>query len=564
MRANPTRWNALAVTLVIGTCPQAGFDGWAPPGRLDDASPRAGWERSALPPNEGASDLPVLFTDDFEGDGSSFFEVEGFEREPGSGVDGSRGLSATIERGEQNAGSAKLGIGAVPDAYLAGVGDPATAYDDLEYEFDVRVQGSRGMPYKLVRSAVLARADWSEAAVAHAWGSPNLRQIRGDPATGVEGSSVAASGYNDFEAFRWLGQMPGGVVADGAWHRVRIRQALNTLGRRDGLFEIEVDGELVRRDDLDWRGRYSGYGWNVIFFEAYYNGGAPNDIEVTFDNLVVRGEGARYEPVVDAESGAAEVSEVPDESGSGEVPDDPDDRDDRGAESPDVSPSGAWYEQRWDAPDLGALLAQPGIDRIEYEPSYVSLIDDADGPGFDRALRVTFPPSGGSNTAGINVYFPRAGQDRPKEIWFEYYARHSDNWTTEGPGPGSAGHKHLFLFDQEETSAGRWEVMAGTFGSQTYMQIAGGRGSGANAPVHTPWDGEWRLYRCHARMHQIRGAWECWVDGRHFTWGRGNTDRKQGLYFNQIALSRNSNRGVAEVMTLDFGPLFVYTTDPGW
>ncbi len=228
--------------------------------------------------------------------------------------------------------------------------------------------------------------------------------------------------------------------------------------------------------------------------------------------------------------------------------------------SEDTGAEGVWYEQRWEAPRVEALLSA-GYQKTEYPPSEVSLID-VHGPGFGRAMRATFRPGGGQ--VGMNIYFPRARVDRPKEIWFEYYARHSDNWTTEGPGSGSAGHKHLFLFDQEETSAGRWEVMAGTFGSQTYMQIAGGRGAGANAPQHTPWDGQWRLYRCHARMHRIDGAWECWVDGIHFTWGTGNSERRSDLYFNQIALSRNMNRGVSQPMTLDFGPLRVWTHDPGW
>lgn len=566
------RWMVLAATAFLVGCPIPRSNNGVG-GPNDRAGTGGGAPQEPMrPTSSSSSKLLELFGDDFEGDASPFFELDGFRRVEGVGVEGSRGLTVTIAPGQESAGSAKLGVGAVPDSYLSGIGDSSTAYHDLEYEFDVRIEGARGVPHKLVRSAVLARSDWSEAAVAHAWGSPNLPSLRGDPATAVVGNTVAASGYNDFEAFRWLGQMPAGVVADGAWHRVRIRQALNTLGRADGLFEIEVDGQIARRTDLDWRGQYAGYGWNVVFLEAFYNGGAPNAIQITFDNLVVRGEG---EPFVDPgplpmppepqpRSTRPEPAAPPADPPPATSATDPT----SSANSPgssssatDANGSAAWYAQDWTSLD--------GIENSTTGGGEISLITDAGGPGFDRALRVTFfPNAGGEAQAGVTISFPDGPRDRPTELWLEYYARWSPNWTVDGPYAGTAGHKHLFLFDQEQTGAGRWEQFIGNNGSSMNL-IAGDFGPGgghASFPggIRSLWDGRWKLMRCHARMSARDGTWECWVDGKYFTWGRGNTQRQPGLWFQYLALSRNTNRGTDRLMTLDFGPVSVYTRDPGW
>lgn len=229
-----------------------------------------------------------------------------------------------------------------------------------------------------------------------------------------------------------------------------------------------------------------------------------------------------------------------------------------------------WYEQNWSANTLADLLSDPHINDASNQGGSISLLSGAGGPGFDRALRVHFDANaGGEPQAGINLYFPDAARDKPREIWFEYYARFSSNWEVNGPYGGSAGHKHLFLFDQEETGLGRWEQIVGLFGDIISMQIAGELGPGQNRRAFSPgirslWDGGWHHFKCHARMDAANGTWTCEIDGQSFTWGTGDTDRGSQYYFNQMALSRNLNKGTDRDMTLDFGPVRVYRADPGW
>lgn len=252
-------------------------------------------------------------------------------------------------------------------------------------------------------------------------------------------------------------------------------------------------------------------------------------------------------------------------------PPDPDPQPDPDPVDPDpIDPGDAWYVQTWDFSNTSQMLAAPDIGNATAGGGRVSLLTNAGGPGFNRAVRATFDANaGGEPQVGVDIYFPNASRDRPREIWFEYYARFSSNWEVNGPYGGSAGHKHLFLFDQEETGAGRWEHFTGLFGELMSMEIAGRIGPGGQQAPFRPnfralWDGDWHRFRCHARMDSRNGVWECDVDGQLFRWGTGNTSRGSGYYFNQMALSRNLNKGTNRTMTLDFGPVTVYTSDPGW
>ncbi|WP_405283276.1 Ig-like domain-containing protein [Gaopeijia maritima] len=233
--------------------------------------------------------------------------------------------------------------------------------------------------------------------------------------------------------------------------------------------------------------------------------------------------------------------------------------------------SGAyWFREDWSYGTLNSLLGQSHLSNATNGGGRLSLLTNAGGPGFQNAVRVQFDANaGGEPQVGVDIRFPNASRDRPREIWFEYYARFSSNWEVDGPYGGSAGHKHLFLFDQQETGAGRWEHITGLFGDYMSMQIAGNLGPGGEQRVFQPsfralWDGNWHRFRCHARMHSSNGVWECQVDGQTFSWGVGDTDRGSQYYFAQMALSRNLNKGTDRTMTLDFGPVTVYTSNPGW
>lgn len=515
--------------------------GLPPPGPGPDPDPPT----STDPPTT----LPVVFSADFEeaADLEAFFELDGFQRVGGE-------LVATIPAGSEFGGSAKLGLGAVPDEYFSPVGDPSTAYTDVRWCADLRITGAAGVPHKVARVAAFTAADWSEAAVAHVWGEPTSPALTTDPVSTVVGSTVQASGYNDFEAFRWLGSSStSSDVVDGRTHRICARQRFNSPGASDGLMEVWVDGRSESRvANLPWRGSYDGYGWNGLFLEAYYNGGPPGPVVMAWDNLEVRAAGSSLE--------------APDP--------DPDPDPDPPGPDPDPPAGGAWYVQNWSYNSTADMLADPWVgDATQAGSGAVSLLTNAGGPGFDRAMRATFVDAGhGELQVGVDLRFPDASTARPREVWIEYWARWSPNWTVNGPyRTGTCGHKHMFLFDQRETGAdgGRWESYVGLFDAEMSQEISGYRQMAWPFPTYQPthrdlWDGEWELMRYHARMHPTAGRWDMWVNGQLFPWGQGDTDYGAELYFNQLALSRNTNCGVGETMTLDFGPVRVYTTDPGW
>lgn len=392
--------------------------------------------------------------------------------------------------------------------------------------------------------------DWNTVAGPASARAPDYAFVRVDDDRGAPGGrweSMIGSGGDALRLLRGgqagatggaSGSFPGGIGAlwDGEWHRLRYHASMGSPGV-PGAWWLKIDDHPAMHIgtgvDLDpGSGRY--------FREWTLSGelarGAPWDmwVDVAPARFYLADPGWAQEPG--------------DPGGGG----------------------GAWYVQDWNYPNTTAMLAAPEVGNTSYAPASVSLITDAGGPGFDRAVRASFPAHGGGEAqAGVDLFLPRAAQDRPREIWFEYHARFSSNWQTVGPYPGSAGHKHLFLFDQEQTSAGRWEHIAGLWGDAMSMQIAGNLGPGGRQTSFQPsirslWDGNWHRFRCHARMHASDGIWECEVDGQVFAWGRGDTDRGPAYHFSVLSLSRNMNRGVAQTQVLDFGPVRIWTNDPGW
>jgi hypothetical protein len=140
---------------------------------------------------------------------------------------------------------------------------------------------------------VLAKADWSQAMIAHLWGDQKsglqLDPVRCADAAG----SVTCAGYNDFTNMKWIGAKAGPTpVFDpgfgGKWLCVETHVKLNSAGKSDGVHEFWIDETLeARREGLDFLGSYTSYGINGIFFENYWNTGSPRAQERFFDNIVV-------------------------------------------------------------------------------------------------------------------------------------------------------------------------------------------------------------------------------------------------------------------------------------
>ena len=244
-----------------------------------------------------------IWCDDFEQDRlRQYFEYEDvsgrFTRAAGVGVEGSFGMRARFARGEMSAGSLHLAFGKVPDKYFRPVDGGSAKYRELYWRLYVRYQPGwiGGVGYKLTRAMSFTNANWAEAMVAHLWGgdAPDTNYLQLDPVSGTDAlGHVQPTKYNDFTRFRWLGRkrgpLPLGDAAHvGQWYCVEVHARLNDPGRADGVFEFWVNRELQAREDaLNFVGAFTEFGINAVFFENYWNEGAPAAQERYLDNIVV-------------------------------------------------------------------------------------------------------------------------------------------------------------------------------------------------------------------------------------------------------------------------------------
>jgi hypothetical protein len=250
------------------------------------ASPRRGW----------------IWCDDFERDRlGGYFEYNSangaFARVAGVGRGGSHAMRARLRRGIVEAGNLKVAFGRTPSGYVRPVDGGTATYRDLYWRVWVRMQSGwrNGGDSKLSRATVLARANWSQAAIGHVWSSgPGNEYLALDPASGTDqAGTLRTTKYNDFPNLRWLGYLTGrkpvfGPSRAGRWQCVEARMRLNDPGQANGVFELWIDDSLeARRTGLNWVGAYDAFGINAVFLENYWNDGSPADQERYFDNFVV-------------------------------------------------------------------------------------------------------------------------------------------------------------------------------------------------------------------------------------------------------------------------------------
>lgn len=277
----------------------AGEDPWDADAAHDDG---------AADPECADPDPAWIWCDDFEDDRLHlYFEHSGadggFVRDEGVGVDGSTGMRARFGRGEVSPGGLRLAFGRTPSRYFRPVDGGDRDYREIYWRVYVRNQegwvGGGGKKLSRATSFASPSGGWGQAMIAHVWSGNGSRRDRLvlDPASGVDARGrLRTRGYNDFDNLRWLGTIEGTTplfAPDrvGRWYCIEARVRLNDPGRRNGVFELWIDGELEARDrDLNWVGTFARYGINAVFLENYWNEGAPRAQERYFDRFVVSTE----------------------------------------------------------------------------------------------------------------------------------------------------------------------------------------------------------------------------------------------------------------------------------
>ncbi|MCI0527740.1 MAG: hypothetical protein L0Y56_09895 [Nitrospira sp.] len=240
----------------------------------------------------------VIWCDDFD-DGipvaQKYFEYNSnggdFVPVAGQGLGGSYGMQVIWQVGEVDAGNFKRTFGRSP---VNSQSHSGIDFREIYWRQYLKMQqGWTGNPGKLSRATILATSNWAQAMIAHLWGgSSDYLSI--DPASGIDGSgNLVTTTYNDFANLRWLGARRGTTsifsqAASGKWYCIEAHVKLNTPGLSDGIFEFWIDGNLeANRTDLNWVNTWQNYGINAVFFENYWNAGAPSVMVRYFDNIVI-------------------------------------------------------------------------------------------------------------------------------------------------------------------------------------------------------------------------------------------------------------------------------------
>lgn len=242
-----------------------------------------------------AKDPAVIWYDNFDDPARQRLYPEGSGQLTSAerfGVDGSS-LRMRYRKGARGDGGRKIFFGDSPVFANKAVRRGET-FTDVYWRIYVKHQRGwqGGGPAKLSRATSLVPPGWSQAMIAHVWSSGQTLTL--DPASGVRGDRVVTHRYNDFKNLRWLGNKPTARLPihsteeSGWWVCVETRVKLNTPGKKDGLNQLWIDGQLeAERKNLDWRGSYTKYGVNAVFLEAYWNQGSPVDQSRWIDNFVV-------------------------------------------------------------------------------------------------------------------------------------------------------------------------------------------------------------------------------------------------------------------------------------
>jgi len=230
-----------------------------------------------------------------------------------------------------------------------------------------------------------------------------------------------------------------------------------------------------------------------------------------------------------------------------------------------------WFEENWDYSSTSEMLGQSHLQAYEYGARPFLEKGLTTPWGGTKAFKVPMTPA--NYGGGIDVYFPRAGKDKPREIWQETYIKFSPNWRTSFPGSGNSDHKTILWFDRD--SSVRWSFHIGIYGSgmlvwttadDTQPRILDPPGQPDLA--NDVWDGEWHSFRIHFDMgsgSQNDAVIQMWLDGVLYFDGHGlGTLNDSSDYFNKTCLGRNLNKQPTHDQTVWFGRTRVWTSTPDW
>lgn len=494
------------------------------------------------------SSIQNIWSDDVEIDRSaSYFEIDTASGSFGRvSVGGSmQWRTVQVVSAQQAWGDLKLSIGRNP-ASGPRVGPANVDFGLVTVEFDMQhsVNNVVNSQDKCFRMNCFSAADWSTACAGHYW-SNGTDHLSVDPVTTVVGSIVTGVGFNDFAHHIYLGQIQGVNPVFGATattqRRYRGVMRLNDPGQVNGYQQLYINDVLdVQAVNLNLVGTYTEYGINTIFLENYSNNGIAVANNRMFDNISVTGQARAIV--------AANTINVGASGGS------------------------AWFTEDFSGyANLAALQSASWLNATDTIWSAVSgaTLDTTEGYGTSTKCLLYRWVAGDPDVSGhtVRMNLPTSITD----YWTEIWAKFSTDFVTEGSGANNPDYKFVFWALQPNDE--RNEIKVGNGGNEAHLDTRYAQGpdtlyinaaNGINS-------GQWHRYRVHNKVQSGNNcifSVEFW-DGTNAPQLLQQTnfslDNLNLVSMNYIVLGANRNKPpLTSGMTLRWGKVTLYNTDPGW
>lgn len=300
-----------------GTSGGAGESGGGDEGAWDTTATSSGtgsWsgttgsDTTSMTPGDGCpARLPDgwLFCEDFEAGTDLrdvFFEYQDggglFVRASDAAASGQHSMRATYMPGAESAGWLSIAVGQTPEAFVM---RPAYVPDELvsELYWRVWVRTQPGWPdagpHRLATTMSLTDADFGQALTAVLGSDGEGVTLRGEGDTCVSSGDVPCGNLQNENA-QQVASFSGTTPLfssgySGEWHCIEAHIRLNDVGQRNGAFEVWVDGVYDGGNQgVAWRDDWADFGLNLITFENFWTGGAPEELHRWFDDIVVARE----------------------------------------------------------------------------------------------------------------------------------------------------------------------------------------------------------------------------------------------------------------------------------
>lgn len=251
-------------------------------------------------PNEPDANPNVIFCDSFEPENGNrnaftdnyfFFDNDegDFKAVTDESVHGTTSLQAKWQKGEIEAGSMQVHFGRSP---LRTNIRPNENFREVYWRYYLKLESDfEDYPDKMGRLTIFAKANWSQAMIAHVWAASDERnKVVIDPASGIKNNQLSTTKWNDFANLSWLGLVKSqSNFPKGEWVCIEAHVKLNDRNQSNGIFELSINEKLeASKYNLNWVGNWSEYGINAMHFSNYWNAGSPKEGQKRYlDALVI-------------------------------------------------------------------------------------------------------------------------------------------------------------------------------------------------------------------------------------------------------------------------------------